>query len=839
MEANKIILNDEVLIDLSEDTATEEDVLEGKTFHKADGTQAIGTCNLEGYFDGSATEITLRNIESIADYAFYYNQNIQNVIMPKVKTIGRHAFQNCNKLALTSLPDDLTSIGGGAFQYCYSLALTSLPHGLTSIGSYAFESCYNLALASLPDGLTSIGERTFMNCYELALTFLPDGLTSIGEYAFNHCGKLALTFLPHGLTSIDQYAFQNCNIKTITFMGTPDSIASYAFRDNNNLTIINVPWAEGEVANAPWGATNATINYNYSGVEISGKWTMEFGAYLYTGQTFYVNFTSNGEKFIGMYDNNDGCVRYIREGGDELPIYAGYWASGEEYSFIDFGDISQVIDSVSYDWFYNNGMQGWIEKPKLEGTYTLANYIVSVGDTGGWDYNSHEYYFPFRTGTGGSFCKISVSDMGELFYDSTLVADLMQCTWVSDDYRTITFDKPTIVDEWLYNFVTINADTTTYTISGKWHFNDSVDNYWNGMTHNVNFTSRGQSFTSMTRDSGWAIFYDSTFVYTGNWFDTSQTHPEYKNIDFGDTPQTVDKAFYVWFTTNATPGEEVLPTVKGKYKLVPKSGNFTPLSNVYVEFYDENGTLYYWFRVDTSGDVWFENTGGPQQHYNSNTGEWLISDTIDFGDSVTYINRGFASWLSNNATPIENNIYKLEGTYLLANELSGWNGERHEYNITFRTGLGDAFNKIIFDDVTGNIYYDDTVAYGTSWQGQDFRTLVFENPQDVDEFLFNFLTTNSAIDIDGQWRLNNVLVVPDGYTVYDQVYFTILDESETEFTRIILETGDTMHYGNASGDTMVYSNSWEDELYQYITFDGIQKVSRIFYDWFTANAVKQ
>jgi hypothetical protein len=26
-----------------------------------------------------------------------------------------------------------------------------------------------------------------------------------------------------------------------------------------------VPWAEGAVANAPWGATNATINYNYTG----------------------------------------------------------------------------------------------------------------------------------------------------------------------------------------------------------------------------------------------------------------------------------------------------------------------------------------------------------------------------------------------------------------------------------------------------------------------------------------------------------------------------------------------------------------------------------------------
>jgi hypothetical protein len=31
------------------------------------------------------------------------------------------------------------------------------------------------------------------------------------------------------------------------------------------ITTINVPWAQDAVANAPWGATNATINYNHVG----------------------------------------------------------------------------------------------------------------------------------------------------------------------------------------------------------------------------------------------------------------------------------------------------------------------------------------------------------------------------------------------------------------------------------------------------------------------------------------------------------------------------------------------------------------------------------------------
>ena len=92
------------------------------------------------------------------------------------------------------------------------------------------------------------------------------GYTKIRDSAFYGCGNLALTSLPEGITSIGYYAFAHCTgLTSLTFLGTPTSIASSAFQNCTNLTTINVPWAEGAVANAPWGATNATINYNYTG----------------------------------------------------------------------------------------------------------------------------------------------------------------------------------------------------------------------------------------------------------------------------------------------------------------------------------------------------------------------------------------------------------------------------------------------------------------------------------------------------------------------------------------------------------------------------------------------
>ena len=119
----------------------------------------------------------------------------------------------------------------------------TLPSDLTSIGSYAFYHYDKLALSSLPAGVTSIGSSAFSGCTKLALTSLPAGVTNIGSNAFYYCTSLT----------------------SITFEGTPTTIASNTFRSCFKLTTINVPWAEGAVANAPWGATDATINYNYTG----------------------------------------------------------------------------------------------------------------------------------------------------------------------------------------------------------------------------------------------------------------------------------------------------------------------------------------------------------------------------------------------------------------------------------------------------------------------------------------------------------------------------------------------------------------------------------------------
>ena len=117
----------------------------------------------------------------------------------------------------------------------------------------------------VPSSATFIGDSAFRNCYDLEAILLTDNITDISAYAFSGCSKLEAIELSKNLKSVENMSFQNCNrLHEITFKSKQNFIKNTAFNGCTSLTTINVPWSEGEVADAPWGAVNATINYNYT-----------------------------------------------------------------------------------------------------------------------------------------------------------------------------------------------------------------------------------------------------------------------------------------------------------------------------------------------------------------------------------------------------------------------------------------------------------------------------------------------------------------------------------------------------------------------------------------------
>lgn len=135
--------------------------------------------------------------------------------------------------------------------------------GITAIGKHAF-AYSSFTEIYLPEGVTEIHISAFYDSSIIRIG-LPQSITKIATYAFGLCECLRSVTFPQNLETIGSSAFSNCKwLTSVTFKGTPIEIDSTAFTSCNRLTTINVPWAEGAVANAPWGANNATINYNYT-----------------------------------------------------------------------------------------------------------------------------------------------------------------------------------------------------------------------------------------------------------------------------------------------------------------------------------------------------------------------------------------------------------------------------------------------------------------------------------------------------------------------------------------------------------------------------------------------
>lgn len=94
---------------------------------------------------------------------------------------------------------------------------------------------------------------------------IPKTVKTIKTYAFGEDLEYLekVIMLDDSVKIIEKKAFDDCSsLKEITLSNSIKYIDANAF-DTYDPIIINCPWEEEEIPGAPWGAWNATINYNY------------------------------------------------------------------------------------------------------------------------------------------------------------------------------------------------------------------------------------------------------------------------------------------------------------------------------------------------------------------------------------------------------------------------------------------------------------------------------------------------------------------------------------------------------------------------------------------------
>lgn len=146
--------------------------------------------------------------------------------------------------------------------------LPDKPNGWNSDGMFAYlfaTALYtDLHTVYLPDWFTCFSGNMFQNCGNLTNLYGDtSNVTLIGGAAFSSCVKLTeFPYMPN-LKALYNSCFYNCKTLTeIKIYSTLTHFDSGTFNACTNITDIYVPWAEGAVGGAPWGATNATIHYN-------------------------------------------------------------------------------------------------------------------------------------------------------------------------------------------------------------------------------------------------------------------------------------------------------------------------------------------------------------------------------------------------------------------------------------------------------------------------------------------------------------------------------------------------------------------------------------------------
>lgn len=294
-------------------------------------------------------------VTEIPAYLFYRNVAITLTDLPKVKTIGKSAFEGCSKLTTLNFGQDLMTVDDRAFYNCTNVTKLTFPDAITTIGDEAFYNCSSITEVTVGSKLQSIGASAFQKCGSFTAILLPDNFTTMGASAFEGCKKLTVAKLGNSLRAVPARAFKNCiALSEMTVPATSVSMGDQAFYNDSVLAVITMNDGLKTIGNEvfwnnsgirtftiPGTVTSIGSNSFYGCTNTSvlrfkdGEGTLTIDSY-YTRSKKIDDMTSRGS-----YTNR--CNDYFYD----CPIKTLYLGRDLKY---DYADNASVYDYVDGYW---------------------------------------------------------------------------------------------------------------------------------------------------------------------------------------------------------------------------------------------------------------------------------------------------------------------------------------------------------------------------------------------------------------------------------------------------------------------------------------------------------
>lgn len=235
------------LVDLSVAEGNANYREQGQVIYSKDGGTLV-TCPAAGSVTIPST------VTKIDDYAFYYNGNLQQIVIPQsVVELGEGAFGNCGQLTKVDFEGE----------------------GLTRIGMHCFRSNDKLSVIRIPASVKSVGAFALAYCYQLKHIYFMGDAPEFGDTVEG---------------AFYDSAFQGC------------SLNAYYTEHNGTWTQETLENHGGTVTWQPWAGTDGTSIEN-------AVLTLEQSKFTYTGAyiTPAVTLKING---AGLTENKDYVVVY-------------------------------------------------------------------------------------------------------------------------------------------------------------------------------------------------------------------------------------------------------------------------------------------------------------------------------------------------------------------------------------------------------------------------------------------------------------------------------------------------------------------------------------------------